>query len=486
MSELPFNIIVSGADHTVADAGGREALALDAQAQRSLLARLGADERVLGAAVLSTCGRTEVYLSLRAGAAADPFELAGWGERGRYTLAGEECFRHLALLGSGALSQIFGEDQILAQIKRAAALARECRAADTVTEVMFREATASAKRMKTRCALPHGSADAARAALEVLRGKDGIKRVLVIGSGEIGRMAARTLCAAGYEVTMTLRRGKSAPALPPGVRTADYESRYALLPDFDAAVSATASAHRTIELEPVREMPRRPRVFIDLAMPRDVDPEIAAQGLAEIYDIDGVSSSFSDDEWRKSLMPPLLREADEGWRSFLRWAHGREALTAPPKTHFPLFIECTGQKVLVIGGGVIAERRAIALAGFDFDITVVAPEARSGIVKLAQAGRLRYIKRKFEDADMDGTLLVVAATDDRAVNRRAAVLARHLGIYCSVSDCRAECSFFFPALAQSGGVTIGLCGTGENHHAVAETAKRVREALNEKTCDRQP
>ena len=119
-------------------------------------------------------------------------------------------------------------------------------------------------------------------------------------------------------------------------------------------------------------------------------------------------------------------------------------------SHFPLFVDLTGRPCVIVGGGAIAARRAEVLARFGGAVTVIAPTWRGGV------SGVRWERRTYRSGDLAGAFLAVAATDDRAVNRQVGEEARALGIPVSVADCREECSFFFPAVCEGGGVTAGL------------------------------
>ena len=484
-----MNVIMSGVDHRLADVARRECFALSADRQRDVFTAAAGNPAILGIVILSTCNRTELYLSLQEDTSLDPFSLIGAENEPHETHQGEDCFFHLAQLSCGAMSRIFGEDQILAQVKAAVATARQHHALDNVLEVFFRQAVTSAKRVKTELRFSRSDNNVAAAARNVLRESGDIRSVLVIGNGEIGRLAARTLRESGYRVTMTLRQYRHTEAvIPDGVSIITYDDRYDRMGDFDAVLSATASPHCTILAERLAELPVVPRVFIDLAMPRDIDPKVGELPDTVLYDIDTVSDRASREAAQEAAVAEMLPLLQDGYRELLRWNSRREELTEEPsRTHFPLFVSCTGKRALVVGGGRIAARRVRTLASFTFDITVVAPEIRDDIRLFADAGRIDCLERPFEESDLDDVFLVVAATDDRQVNHRIASLARHRGIFASIADERDECSFFFPGIAQSGRVTVGVCGDGSSHHDVAAAAKKIREVLHdEATGDRKP
>ena len=142
---------------------------------------------------------------------------------------------------------------------------------------------------------------------------------------------------------------------------------------------------------------------------------------------------------------------------------------------FPLFLDLTGRRAVVLGGGTVGLRRAEILARFGAEVTVISPR-----LSKALAG-VRHIPRAYQAGDLSGAFLAVAAVNDPAVNAAAGREARERGILFNRSDCPAECDFFFPAICEGGGVTAGLVGDGSDHRRTAAAAQRIREALQNNT-----
>lgn len=153
---------------------------------------------------------------------------------------------------------------------------------------------------------------------------------------------------------------------------------------------------------------------------------------------------------------------------------GERAGRAVPR--FPLFIPLEGEPVLVVGGGAVAARRVKALLSFGAAVTVVSPELCPALER--EQARFRWKRRRY-DGDVSGYRLAVAATDDRAVNRLVGEDARRLGIPVSVADRKEESTFWFPAIARSGGMVAGLTSADGDHAAVKRTAERIRRVLEE-------
>lgn len=145
--------------------------------------------------------------------------------------------------------------------------------------------------------------------------------------------------------------------------------------------------------------------------------------------------------------------------------------------YFPVFIDLSDKRVLVVGGGKVAGRRVRVLHGFCEKITVVAPRLSPEIVSFSP----EIHQRTFEPSDLDGKHIVLAATDDAELNRRIAQLCRARGIL--VNDCSDQkfCDFQFPSVIQKDDVVIGINASGKNHRLVKETRQRIEQRMKKET-----
>lgn len=145
------------------------------------------------------------------------------------------------------------------------------------------------------------------------------------------------------------------------------------------------------------------------------------------------------------------------------------------KRYFPIFLCLEGKKILIVGAGKIAARRAKALLSFGAELWVVAPEFCAGMERLDRLpGRLHCLRRKYQEEDLQGMDLVLAATDDASLNHEIAERCREKKIPVNNASCQADCDFFFPALLQEEGLTIGVCSGGNDHKKVARVCEKLR------------
>lgn len=327
-----MKIAMTGIDYRKASVEERERFALTqsraATLAEAIISRHGAE----GCLVLSTCNRTEIWCS---GIMAEELENAyrsetGYGceELGRLFISrsGMEAVRYLLELGCGLHSQILGEDQILTQIKDAVKASRERNCLDPVLETLFRLAITAGKKVKATVRLARKDLSVPRRAVELaekLSGSLGRKRCLVIGNGEMGRLVCTLLTEAGAEVFMTLRQYKKKDAVvPKGCRAVPYEERYAYLAKTDLLFSATLSPHFTLEADKAGQaLPAKPLYCFDLAVPRDIDPELRRFSSVFLYGLDDLGAEPACDPDERKKADELLSEYAE---EFNRWYHFRE------------------------------------------------------------------------------------------------------------------------------------------------------------------
>lgn len=309
----------------------REKLSLVRGQVQAMLPRI-AEQTGCAAVLLATCSRTELYLHAEGERALpDPAEAlcraAGVAASAFVTRReGADAVRHLMHVAAGMQSQIFGDDQIVSQVKDAAALAREAKTTDAVLDTLFRRAVTAGKRVRTETRLTGVPASAAEVGVrraERFFGSLAGRRAVVIGNGEMGRLAARALVRAGSEVTVTLRTYRHGETLvPQGCGTVPYDRRLDAIEGADLVVSATTSPHFTLTAAQMQTLLCPPRLLLDLAMPRDIE-STAAGAQTALFNLDDLGDLGDADDTSRETAECIL---DEETREFFAWLNYRAAL----------------------------------------------------------------------------------------------------------------------------------------------------------------
>ena len=471
-----MSLVLSSLSFQTAPLELREQLSFPPEEQSRLLHWVSGQPGVSGAVLLCTCNRTELYLDGDCGtpwrmlcrwAELDPGKL----ESAFVTLTGEDAARHLMEVACGLCSQLRGEDQILSQVRRAMDFAQEQGVSDSNLSVLFRMAVTVGKQVRTQVQIPHAAPSAGEKTVELLEKELGDlhgKQILVIGNGQMGRLAAGMLQRAGADVTVTLRQYRHRDTVvPSGCRAVPYESRMELRDTLDAIVTATTSPHYTV-LKSQLEGITRPLVLVDLAVPRDVEPGCAELPGIRYHDLDDLGVVLEMDEETDRQIQDRI---DTQLEAYERWRRNRSAPAEPFR--FPLFVDLRGKRVVLVGGGKIASRRIGTLRQFGCEIVVIAPELK------AQQGGFTWLSRCYQPGDLKGAAIAIAATDSREVNHQVGEDAKALGIPVSVADCEQECTFFFPAVCTGENVIAGVVSRGRDHHLTALAAKEIRKVLED-------
>lgn len=330
-----MHIIMAGLDHSLASVALREKFSFTKTAVADAVAEFARKPGVQGAVLLSTCNRTELYLSLEDDQNVAPDRLlctaAGHPYEGYAFVIreDEEAVRHLMEVASGLRSRILGEDQILSQVKTAAEISRQAQACDSALATLFRTAVTCGKQVKTNGHLTgvatsaaHMAVKAAQARLGSLSGKKG----LVIGNGEMGRLAAGLLRDAGCTVSVTLRsyhHGET--VVPAGCSVISYDDRYQAMSGMDLVISATTSPHHTIYRQDFLNIPSAPRLLIDLAIPRDIEPSTGELPGITLLNVDDLGENLGADA---EAIQQAQETISEYMERFHQWRVYRESLPA--------------------------------------------------------------------------------------------------------------------------------------------------------------
>ncbi len=143
------------------------------------------------------------------------------------------------------------------------------------------------------------------------------------------------------------------------------------------------------------------------------------------------------------------------------------------RTHYPLFADLTGRRVVVAGGGLIAQRKVAQLLRCGAQVTVVSPGITARLAAWARQGRVRHVARRCRPGDVRSVWLAIAATDDPRVNAQVSRAARRARVFANVVDRPALCSFIAPAILRRGPLTVAVSSGG----ASPTVAQRVRREV---------
>jgi uroporphyrin-III C-methyltransferase/precorrin-2 dehydrogenase/sirohydrochlorin ferrochelatase len=145
----------------------------------------------------------------------------------------------------------------------------------------------------------------------------------------------------------------------------------------------------------------------------------------------------------------------------------------------PIFLKLDGRRGLVIGGGAVALEKIASLLKTGLRLCVVAPNARSEIRQLANEGRLQWIQRPFEIADLDGNFIVVAATNSEEVNAQVYTEAFERGVLANSVDDPPHCDFYFGSVVSRGALQIAISTAGESPAVAQRLRREIDEQLPE-------
>ncbi len=300
---LVMRLVASGLSFRTAPLAVREAAAIPAARAATTLRYLVGHAGLLGAAVLSTCNRTDFYMVCPDELSADVApRLARYldpgGVRGvashLITSVDRDAALHMFRVASGLESMVVGEAQVLGQFKNAYRVATEAGTVDARLDYVMRRAISTAKRVRTDTALGRGSAslsevavDCARTAVQDLEGKG----VLLVGAGKMSKLAARRLRDEGARI-MTTSRGESSKRLARSVggEPVALDSLMDVADQVDVIIASTDSLSVVLDAPAIdalqRERAQRPLCIVDMAVPRDIDAAAAGIPGVTLIDID--------------------------------------------------------------------------------------------------------------------------------------------------------------------------------------------------------
>ena len=340
---MSATLFVAGMSHRSAPVELREALALEEDKLREVLAALGARGVATELMILSTCNRVEVYgvADVPGEARAAAFRALG-AHRGMalatidphlVAATDADAIRHAFRVAASLDSLVVGESQILGQVKDAFALAQACRTVGPVLNALMSQAFSVAKRVRTETEIGRLAVSVSSTAVELARKIFGSlegKAVLLLGAGEVAELAARLLVEGGamplYVANRTPARARDLAATLAG-KAVTFADVPAIMAEVDVVIACTAAPEPVVRVADVRAAVQgrrsRPLFVIDLGVPRNVE--------GAVNDLDGVFCYDVDDLQQVVRREPAGAPARGPARGGAGGARGREVPRPPPR-----------------------------------------------------------------------------------------------------------------------------------------------------------
>jgi len=319
----------------------REYFAFGDEDKKKLLLTLCSEEPIDEAAVLVTCNRTEIYIStheentnaLISLIVKKCEDIIGTDiEHLRdYILCytGRGAVSHLYMVSAGLDSMLIGEDQILGQVKDAIEFARKCNTSHLYLNTLFRDAVTEAKKIKTETLISKSGVSTATLALRVAKGElsgfEG-KNLLIIGaSGKIGSIVLKNALSYDFSQIYVTKRSHNIDMSPNAegkVRIIEYNDRYKYVDDADIIISSTSGPHFTLTMEHIKNNLSKAckKVFVDLAVPCDIDERIRSLEGISYYNMDDMKKYAKENNEKKKMSIEKASEmAKDGVEKFLKW-----------------------------------------------------------------------------------------------------------------------------------------------------------------------
>lgn len=334
-NNTPF-LFVCGLSHHTAPLAVRELWALNGTEKAEVLASL-AEDGYNEAVILGTCNRTEFYLTragrppleaIQSALARIKGKTVDLGDHAIFTLQDKKAVTHLFHVAGGLDSQILGETEIQGQVKQDLQLSKTCGACGGELSRLFERALKVGKRIRSETRISEGVLSAGQAAVllaQKILGPLQAPRVLLIGTGDIGRLTAQALAAQGAaSLTITSRTADNAEKLASEfqARTVPFDESVQAIAQSDLVISSTASPVPLFNrqaLEPLcRGRSERPLVVIDLAVPRDFDRDVGDMDYVFLHDLDDLEAVIEQSrKHRKNELPRCTMIIQEEVGKFL-------------------------------------------------------------------------------------------------------------------------------------------------------------------------
>ncbi|MBK5243438.1 MAG: glutamyl-tRNA reductase [Eubacteriaceae bacterium] len=329
-----MKLVVVGINHQNTPLVIREKGAFLNRALNEGIRALLKEDAIAEVIILSTCNRSEIYVSTRNENAAGEILTQFYLNKKSEALApylfvkkGRAALVHLYEVVTGLDSMILGEDQILGQVKDALEKSQAIKGCGKYLTKMFREAITFTKKVKTQYKISETPLSLSSTAVKHIKRQYpqdyGNKKILIIGSGKMGILALRYMKAEGFQnpymTNRTFHNMDECEAIHENVQMVHYEKRYDIIPEMDVIITATASPHVILKVE---AMPKRikPLTIIDLALPRDVEEAMGTMDGIELLTIDHFKEMMDETMvYRQKIAKKIAIEIEAEIDGLLLW-----------------------------------------------------------------------------------------------------------------------------------------------------------------------
>lgn len=301
-----MNLVVIGLNYKTAPIEVRENFSIDKESIKRGLENLDEYDGVNEAVILSTCNRTEIYAVTADGCEKNILQFlkdltsSAEFEKFLYKYEGEECIRHLFKVAASLDSLILGEGQILSQVKEAYTIAKSTDATGTILNTLFHKAITVGKTVRTETKISYNSVSVSSAAVDLaekkLCGLQG-KKVLIFGAGKMAQLTAQHLQSHGVEkIFVANRHFERAEEMAKKFsgEAVTWEDAMQEAEKIDIIITSTGAPHYVIKTWQTQQMMARRggrEIFlVDIAVPRDVDPEVGKIKGVTLYNIDDLEN----------------------------------------------------------------------------------------------------------------------------------------------------------------------------------------------------
>jgi glutamyl-tRNA reductase len=357
------NIVCFGLSHQTAALEVRERFAFPESALPEALARLTAVPDVAEGVIVSTCNRTEFYVTGELACCSAPAffksfyrDFRAEDERCLFRFVGSECARHLFRVASGLESMVVGETEIFGQIKRAYQDATGAGTVGRFLNRLFQKSFQVGKQVRSSTAITRGGVSVGSVAVDVAEqifGDLAGRKIMIIGAGETSAKTAKAFQSRGAEQIFVSNRSfdrAEALAALTGGRAIHFHGWETEFRDVDILVSSTAAPHPIITFDKFatfwRDRRHRPLFMIDLAIPRDIDPAVQNLDGVYLYDLDSLRAITERTlSVRKQEAEKCGQMIEQHVQKCHAWLGGAQALNFPSMAAVPNAM-CSG-RVLV-------------------------------------------------------------------------------------------------------------------------------------------